>query len=120
MLFENLMQDKDMAVESVIYNLSDECIKSHPMIMLENDQKESFYSWLRKAMNVGDEYNMDCTKIHIAKNIQDEWVNYAQKSGIDNIDINMTLLQYAPRVDEILGVNQIRIYDGFLTKSKED
>lgn len=120
MLFGNIITDDGIKVNRVIYTLSEECIKAHPIILLKDDPKTSFYTWLRKAMCISDEYNMDCTRIHISKNIQDEWVDYAQKAGIDNVAINMTLLSYAPRVDETLSDNEICIYDNFLVKSESN
>lgn len=120
MLLKNVINDTEVSVSRVIYRLSDECIKVHPLILLKEDARTSFYTWLRESMNISDDYNMDCTKIHIAKNIQDEWVDCASKAGIDNVSINMTLLNYAPRVDETLSDNEICIYDGFFAKSEKD
>lgn len=119
-MLENRFHDGEAKVKSVVYELSEESIKSHPLIATKGDTVTTFYSWLREAMNVGKEYNMDCTKIRVAENIQTAWIEYAENSGIDNVSINMTLLNYAPRVDEHLNNNEICIYDGFFVKSKNE
>lgn len=120
MMLENRFRDGEAKVKSVVYELSEESIKSHPLIATKDDAVITFYSWLREAMSVGEEYNMDCTKIRVAENIQTAWIEYAENSGIDNVSINMTLLNYAPRVDEHLNNNEICIYDGFFVKSEDE
>lgn len=120
MLLKNAIKDERVKAKRVIYELSEECVKSHPLIATKDDPIITFYTWLRQSMGIGDEYNVDCTKIHIAENIQDTWVDYAANSGIDNVSINMTLLNYAPRVDEHLNDNEICIYDGFFVKSEDN
>lgn len=114
MTLGNIINDKEVNISKIVYTLSDECIKEHPLILLKEDTRTSFYMWLRENMNISDDYKIDCTKIHIAKNIQDAWIDCASKAGIDNVSINMTLLSYAPRVDEELNNNEICIYDNFL------
>lgn len=120
MLLENIIKDERVKAKMVVYELPEECIKAHPLIATKDDTVQTFYSWLREVMDIGEDYTIDCTKLHIADNIQTSWIEYAENSGIDNVSISMTLLNYAPRVDDKLNNNEICIYDGFLVKSEDN
>lgn len=106
-----------MKVNRTVYELTSEEIKEHPLIT--NDENQiGFYAWLRKKLDVKDEFDMDCRGIHVAENIQESWIQFAKGIGHDMADINMTLLFYGPMADEKLSDNEICIYDDFLVKSK--
>lgn len=105
-----------MLVNRTIYALEQSEIESHPLIT-RNDSIQSFYSWLREQLAVSEDDKIDCTKIRVAKNIEDAWVKHAEEEGMDNISIGMTLLNYAPRVDETLSDNEVCIFADFIVKS---
>lgn len=107
------MDEKSIKVKRTVYELSDEMIKNHCLIMTKDDALP-FYSWLRETFQVNEDCKIDVTKIRIAKNIEEQWIEDAKESGIDTATMNMTLLQYGPRVDESLDDNEICIYNGWL------
>lgn len=64
--------------------------------------------------------NYDCTKINVAKNIQDGFfVHYKESNphaseGDFNMQMGMLLLNYGPKVDETLVDDEVEVFEGFI------
>lgn len=70
---------------------------------------------LSRPLNEDEVY--DCTKIDVAENIQDEWFrHYGDDLGAPDYQIAMMLACYGPKVDSDLGIDEIIVYEGFISK----
>ena len=91
-----------------------------------------FYDSVAREMGCTDTSKLqyDCTKIDIAENIQDGFYAYytALASETDptssendiNTGITMLLAISGPKVNKTLKANEVKVFDGFIIKGKED
>lgn len=68
----------------------------------------------------------DCRKINVARNIQDGFFEYYKeqddgrtKESALMSQIAMLLLNYGPKVDETLNNNEVELFDGFISETKD-
>ena len=103
-----------------IYRLTDDEVKSAPFVRAKDDAEElSFYPLIRKLMDKQDEV-LDCTKICVARNIQDSWMDYFKAHGIEGWEVAMMLVCSAPKVDESLADNEVSFEAGWAKMEKEE
>ena len=81
--------------------MTEEDRQNHPF---KQGDRLPFYDFLKQEL-CPDAVNVDCTKIEVAKNLYIEF----------STDNEMAMLFYGPKCGKDLGLNQIRIYDGFFT-----
>ena len=75
----------------------------------------SFYDNVAETMGLDkDAVRYDCTKIDVARNIQDSIFKSWEKLGASDFDIGMTWCNSGPKTDDKLPRDTIRIDHGFL------
>ncbi len=96
-------------LEKLILTLTDAEIDSYPIF-------HGFYSMLGKRLGYIETSNTryDCTKISIAKNIQDKCFEYHERLGNDTASIAMNFCMSGPKVDNTLKDNHISIETGYI------
>lgn len=103
-----------MKNDYMIIGLTYEEVKSNPFMTKEG--KAPFYRLV--CEKIGLDYDdikcLDCTKINIARNIQDAWYDYANESDINNRDLTMCLLMSGPKTSAELKDNCVELEEGVI------
>lgn len=100
---------------SELKTLTNEQIKNNPFV--DVNKHPAFYKLIKKLYKTEthEVSQIDCTKINVAKNIQKEWFDYAEKHNIDKTDLAMGICFSGPKALDTLPDNTVEILDGCLT-----
>lgn len=95
--------------------LTDEQITKNPFIT--ENQESAFYNLIRQLCAKENKTikSIDCTKINIARNIQNAWYDYAKAHNIDTTSLSMSLLFAGPKALERIPDNTVEILDDCIT-----
>lgn len=77
-----------------------------------------FYEYVAFLLGVDTSLNntiYDCTKMDVAKNIEDNFYELYRKKGASDWEITMGLLQSGAKVDHTLQDNEVVVSEGFVT-----
>ena len=97
-----------------LFRMTDEEIKAYPF--LTADGKAGFYRFVGERIAPYDSItSIDCTKVNVATNIQEEWFDYAKHHGIASADLSMALLMSGPKALETLQKNYVELEEGAIT-----
>lgn len=107
-----------MKINSTIYELTPEEIKEHPYV---KDRQPEFYKFIaRTIVGESDDWNIDCRKINVAKNIQKSWYDDAKAHGIPEYDLTMDLAMRGPKALDTLPDNCVEILENGITIKVDD
>ena len=107
-----------MKINSTIYELTPEEIKEHPYV--KNRQPEFYMFLARTIVSESEDWNIDCRKINVAKNIQESWYEDAKAHGISECDLTMDLAMRGPKALDTLPDNCVEILENGITIKVED
>lgn len=103
-----------MKNDYMIIRLTDEEVKSNPFMTKEG--KAPFYRLVceKIGLDFDNIKSLDCTKINVARNIQDAWYDYAKENDITTFDLTMCLAMSGPKAPEELEENTVELEDGVI------
>ena len=89
----------------IILCMTDQDIEMNPFI--DKEGHSAFYNYIEEKLFGGKENveTIDCTKICVARNIQDSWFNATSSPS----DLAMLLLSVGPKADDSLPNNCVSI-----------
>lgn len=88
-----------LTVKSTVYEITEEDKQNYPF---KQGDTLPFYDFLKQEL-CKDAVKVDCTKIEVARNL---YIEFATDNGL-------AMLFYGPKCGDDLGLNQIRIHEGF-------
>lgn len=91
--------------------LTNEQIEKNPFVT--KDKELAFYNLIEKLCEKTNHKitRIDCTKINVAKNIQDSWYTYAKNNNIDTKALTMSLAFAGPKALYRIPENTVEILD---------
>lgn len=91
--------------------MTDEEVKANPFVNVSSNQ--DFYHFIAEKFAPYDEIkSIRCTKINVAKNIQEYWFDYGKLHGIASWEMVMILAMSGPKALDYLGANVVELEDG--------
>lgn len=104
----------------MVLQLTNREICDNPIIKVINDEATlGFYPFICSKAGLDSTGKIfDCTKINIAKDIQESWYDYIKSLNMDLVAFTMFLLDKGPKVDDNLSKGQVFISNEFLVKGE--
>lgn len=100
------MKNNYMTIE-----MTNEEIKANPFFNVDSTQ--DFYHFIGEKFAPYDEIkSIDCTKINVAKNIEESWYEYGEEKGIPYWEVGMLLVMSGPKALDHLMPNIVELEDG--------
>lgn len=101
-----------MKNEYMIITLTPDEITEFPFVNVETACGDFYHLIGEKFAPYEKITTIDCTKVNVAKNIQESWYEYARKNGIKTSDLTMLLLFSGPKAPETIKGNCVELEAG--------